>query len=524
MGQQDSSSDAQDRLGPYQLLGPLSDSYFGRRVRLGGGPHDGPRAARLITTDAPERFASAAAAIRGVEHPSLLSPLELVRPGRGLAVVTENIPGETLSTLLQRSIQRGESIPESIALRSSIDLLEALQALERADGRTRRGSHLHGGLTPDSVLVGADGRTRLIDPGIAAAAAREPRFARDPLRAAYSAPEHADGLVGFDARSDVFSLGVALWEVLACRSLFGADSYEAVLRRVMSPRVARIQRERFLRGEPVSAALAAVVDRALQRDPERRYQSYEELLEALRGAGRVAAHDEVASFLAGGMRSLRAAVESVPAPGRAPESGPAAKPAAKPPAAKPAVAARVEAPSPPPPIELEPLPPPVTPPRVFPRSSEPAPGDGFVVSDLERAEPGRSRRVVQLLVALTILVILGLVAMRRGDAVQKDAAVRASAAGGTATEAGDPTPQSSSSPRTNAAARPAPKHVSVLTQVPPPAAADPALAPAPTPAPSAAPPVVVVPPPAPHKRVEQLRPRRRAPVSAPLHEYIPDDI
>ncbi len=519
MGQQDSSSDTLDRLGPYQLLGPLSDSYFGRRVRLGGGTHDGPRAARLITTDAPERFASAASAIRGVEHPSLLSPLELVRPGRGLAVVTENIPGETLSTLLQRSIQRGESIPESIALRSSIDLLEALQALECADGRTRRGSHLHGGLTPDSVLVGADGRTRLIDPGIAAAAAREPRFARDPLRAAYSAPEHADGLVGFDARSDVFSLGAALWEVLACRSLFGADSYEAVLRRVMSPRVARIQRERFLRGEPVSAALAAVVDHALQRDPERRFQSYEELLEALRGAGRVAAHDEVASFLAGGMRSLRAAVESVPAPGRAPESGPAAKPAAKP-----AVAARVEAPSPPPPLVLEPPPPPVLPPRVFPRSSEPAPGDGFVVSDLERAEPGRSRRVVQLLLALTILVILGLVAMRGGDAAQKDAAVRASAGGGAATEATDPASPSSSPSQTNAATHPARKHVSPLTQVPPTAPANVALAPAPAAEPSAAPPVVEVPPPAPHKRLEQLRPRRRAPVSAPLHEYIPDDI
>jgi hypothetical protein len=69
----------------------------------------------------------------------------------------------------------------------------------------------------------------------------------------------------------------------------------------------------------VSAALAVVVARALQRDPERRFQSYTELSEALRGAGRVAEHAEVASFMRGGVRSLPAAlVSSMPAPAVAP--------------------------------------------------------------------------------------------------------------------------------------------------------------------------------------------------------------
>jgi serine/threonine protein kinase len=309
------AADPTGRLGQYELLDRLSDSHFGARWRVRGAS-DVPRALRMIATEAPERFAMAAAAVRGVKHPSLLAPIELVRPGRGLAIVTEDVPGETLHSLLDRAVRHGESIPESIALRSVLDLLEALQALEQAEGGAPVGPHLHGGLTLDAIHVGADGRTRLLDPGVVAMVAREPRFARNPALAAYTAPEHADGSARFDARSDVFSLGVVLWELVACRSLFWAPTYDAVIERVLHEPIPRIQRERFLRGEPVSAALAVLVGRALQRDPEKRFQSYAELSEALQDVGRVADRDEVAAFVEGGMRSLLTSgiVSSLPAP------------------------------------------------------------------------------------------------------------------------------------------------------------------------------------------------------------------
>lgn len=512
MSEQDSSFDTHGRLGAYQRLEPLSDSFFGPRLRVGGGPRDAVRAARLIITEAPERFASAAAAIRGVEHASLVSPLELVRPGRGLAVVAADVAGETLRSLLQRTVQRGESIPDSIALRSAIDLLEGLQALERADDRPVHAPHLYGGLTPDSIHVGADGRTRLLDPGIAAAAAREPAFARHPVRAAYTAPEHAEGWLGFDAHSDVFSLGVVLWEVLACRSLFGAASYEAVLERVLHERITRIQRERFLRGEPVSAALATVVDHALQRDPQQRLQSYEQLCDALAGAGRVAEHDEVASFVSGGMRSLRAASESVPV--AAPRTAPVLR-------------ARADC-SPPTRTKLEPPPPLIAPPpRSFRPAHDLAASEGFVVSDLERTEHGRQRSLVPWLVGIAIVMILGLVAFRSTKAVDHEAQLKASAGAGTASEPpATPPAASNGSSSAAAAARRARKHALATIEAPTPSA------PASPPASPAEVEATATPPPAPPAspaalpRVEPLRPRRRppTPVSVPLHEYIPDGI
>jgi serine/threonine-protein kinase len=219
-----------------------------------------------------------------------------------------HVEGETLRALQQRAIAAGESIPQALVLRIALDLIDAMQALARSKERGGEGSGVHGALTLDAVHVGADGRTRLLDPVATAAAARAQKSARNPVRAAYTAPEHIEGGGDFDVRSDVFSLGVLLWETLACRSLFGAPTYAEVRGHVLRSPIPRVQRERFLRGEPIAAALANVVARALQRDAERRFQSYAELADAVRAAGLVAPREEVAALV---RDALREAAESL---------------------------------------------------------------------------------------------------------------------------------------------------------------------------------------------------------------------
>jgi serine/threonine-protein kinase len=307
------------RLGGYELLEPLSDSFFGVRHRVRreeGGP---VRAARVIADTAAGPIDGAAAALCNVQHPLLFSPIEIVRSARQLAVITVHVEGQTVRTLVKHAAEASESIPPVIGVRITLDLVEALQALA-SSAEAAEGSSLYGGLTPDSIHVGEDGVTRLLDPGVAAAAARSTRFALHPVLCAYTAPEHIDAGGDFTVRSDVFSLGVLLWEMLACRSLFESNDYEQVCERVLHAPIPRLQREHFLRGEPIAAALASVVAQALFRNPELRFQSYEHFASALRECSSIAEHEHVAAFMRGGVPEMTPDVPSVPAPKLAAEA------------------------------------------------------------------------------------------------------------------------------------------------------------------------------------------------------------
>ncbi|HEY2733758.1 MAG TPA: protein kinase, partial [Polyangiales bacterium] len=246
-------------LGRYRFRETLSTSFFGPRYRVdydgtsghSDAPHaasaadaahganviharssmhprpDMPLALRLVEVDAPnllERIARAVQAVREVDHRCVLRPVQIVRASTRLGIVTPNIEGVTLARLLEDSSVRGESIPPSIALRIVSDILYGLQALSDQGPPGRRRDWGYGGVTPDSILVGLDGQTRYLDPGVASAAARQPCWSHEAAALAYTAPEQTGADANFDASSDNFSVGVMLWEMLTCRPLFGADS------------------------------------------------------------------------------------------------------------------------------------------------------------------------------------------------------------------------------------------------------------------------------------------------------------
>jgi serine/threonine protein kinase len=330
-------------LGRYRFRETLSTSFFGPRYRVdyegtaassdapptahAAAPRssqraraDLPLALRLIEVDAPhllERMARAVQAVREVDHRSVLRPLQIVRASTRLGIVTQNVEGITLAKLLQDASAREESVPPSIALRIVADLLNGLQAVSDQGPPGRRRDWGYGGVTPDSIHVGLDGQTRFLDPGIASAAARQPCWSHEASALAYTAPEQTGADANFDASSDNFSVGVILWELLTCRPLFGASTAAETLERVHLAPIPRVQRQLFVRGEPIVFALAQAVSQALRRDPKQRYNSYDEFADALDSAGEPASRARVTELVC---QSLPDAAQPAAEPPRAPPS------------------------------------------------------------------------------------------------------------------------------------------------------------------------------------------------------------
>jgi hypothetical protein len=315
MGNSPAIQEAGQEFHKYRLREPLSDSFLGTRYRAVSSSSVSARAAsnafgsdwsgirrtafalRLLRAPSAgliERVARAAKAVRFLEHPNVLAPIQLIRSQTRLGVITQDIDGFTLSEVLRRASTRGEALPQPMALRIALDVLEGVCALHACEPDAAKYLFACGGLTPDSVHVGKDGCTRLLDPGVAGAAAKIPFWGHDPVALAYTAPEHSGAEPDFNPSSDAFSVGAMLWEMLAGRSLFGAATATETLEHLHKSVIPRVQRHQFVRGEPIAAAVAQVVAHALQRDPQLRYKNCRELATSLFHADEVATYSDVA--------------------------------------------------------------------------------------------------------------------------------------------------------------------------------------------------------------------------------------
>jgi hypothetical protein len=315
MGNSPAIQEAGQEFHKYRLREPLSESFLGTRYRAVSSTSVSARAAsnafgsdssgvrrtafalRLLRAPSAgliERVARAAKAVRFLEHPNVLAPIQLIRSQTRLGVITQDIDGVTLSEVLRRASNRGEALPQAMAMRIALDVLEGAYALHACEPEGAKHVFTCGGLTPDSVHVGKDGRTRLLDPGVAGAAAKLPFWGHDPVALAYTAPEHSGPEPDFNPSSDAFSIGVMLWEMLAGRSLFGASSAAETLENLHKSIIPRVQRHQFVRGEPIAAAVAQVVAHALHRDPQLRYKNCRDLATSLFDADDIASYSEVA--------------------------------------------------------------------------------------------------------------------------------------------------------------------------------------------------------------------------------------
>jgi serine/threonine-protein kinase len=244
-----------------------------------------------------QRFRQEARAVAKLSHPNVVSVIDAGEDGGYPYIVFEYVKGETLK---QRIARVGAlDIQDAIAY-----AIEVARGLSVAHARNM----VHRDIKPQNVLIDEEGRAKLTDFGISRQLEQDGVTATGRVLGTtdYVAPEQAMGR-GVDPRSDIYSLGVVLYEMLVGQVPFHADSQVGVAMKHVNEELPDVQRRR----PEASAAVALVVERATAKDPADRYRSIAEMIDDLETAL------EVEAARAGSTTGEATSVlDAVPAPKR----------------------------------------------------------------------------------------------------------------------------------------------------------------------------------------------------------------
>jgi tRNA A-37 threonylcarbamoyl transferase component Bud32 len=222
-----------------------------------------------------------------IRHPNVVQALDVVEDGGELFLVMEYVDGVTLAALLADLGRCERQLSVGVALGVVAAVLRGLHAAHRATDESGAPCHIvHRDVSPQNIMVSRNGHVLVLDFGAAKSAEHSQQTAAGVLvgKLAYMAPEQVRGERS-SPRSDVFSAGVVLWEALIGKRLFHDPTRsrgELMHALVLKP----VERPSQLRAE-VPPAVDEVVRRALERDPEHRFQTALEFAEALEAAGAV---------------------------------------------------------------------------------------------------------------------------------------------------------------------------------------------------------------------------------------------
>jgi serine/threonine protein kinase len=264
------------KVGPYEIIGPLGSGGMGQVFRARDPRLDREVAVKLLPPEYSadparrQRFEQEARAIAALNHPGIVSIYDV---GDGW-MVTELVEGETLRTALQKGdltmlqvVDVGAQIADALAAAHETGIS-------------------HRDLKPENVLLTPDGRTKILDFGLAKVITPDAANATPQNRSTltnpgvptgtpgYMSPEQVRGLES-DYRSDIFSLGLMLYELLAGKPAFQADSAVEVMHAIVAEDPPELP-------QSVPDGLRRIVKRCIEKKPAQRFQSARDLAFALR--------------------------------------------------------------------------------------------------------------------------------------------------------------------------------------------------------------------------------------------------
>ncbi len=299
-----------DRIGRYEILaelgrGGMATVYLGRAAGVGG-------VRRLFAIKMIHRhlarderfvrlFMNEARIAARLHHPNVVPVYEVETEAGTYSLSMDYVSGETLGYLLQHTWNEDRPFPSSIAVQIVAGAAEGLHAAhELKDDRGQLLGVVHRDVAPKNLLVGYDGVVRVMDFGIARAMDSLGHTNPGVIRgtAPYMTPEQVLG-EAVDRRTDVFALGIVLFESTLGQRLFKAENEPVTLQRVLDapiPRPSSIDPD-------YPPRLQSIVLKALERNREQRFQSARELsdslLDFLLSEGKRPSAGEIQTFMLG---------------------------------------------------------------------------------------------------------------------------------------------------------------------------------------------------------------------------------
>jgi eukaryotic-like serine/threonine-protein kinase len=223
-----------------------------------------------------QMFISEARVASKLNHPNIVHIFDFDQHADSYYLAMEYVRGKSLAEIQRRTRESGRQLPPVLAAQVALEVARGLAYAHRMTDHGQPLNLVHRDVTPHNILVSYDGSVKLTDFGIAKAGNRATTAGMLKGKFAYMSPEQSRG-DPVDARTDIFALGITLWELLTQGKLFDGDSDVAVLRAVQERPIDSVARL----NPAVDAELDGIVLHALVRDPAGRFQNAHEFERAL---------------------------------------------------------------------------------------------------------------------------------------------------------------------------------------------------------------------------------------------------
>jgi serine/threonine protein kinase/uncharacterized membrane protein YgcG len=218
-----------------------------------------------------------------LQHANIAQIFDLGKVDDSFFIALEYVHGKDLRSIFDRMRSKGETVPIPLACHVVMQVCEGLDyAHNKRDGQGRELHLIHRDISPQNVLIGFEGEVKLIDFGIAKAAGKASTTQAGILKGkfGYMSPEQVRGLP-IDKRSDIFAVGIVLYELLTGERLFVGETDFSTLEKVRNVEI--VSPSSY--NKKIPQELERLIMKALARDPEDRYQNAIDL------------HDDLQSFL-----------------------------------------------------------------------------------------------------------------------------------------------------------------------------------------------------------------------------------
>jgi serine/threonine-protein kinase len=214
-----------------------------------------------------------------LNHPNIVQIYDLGAQDDSFFIAMEYIHGEDVRRVWKRSVELEQPLPVPLACRIIVEAAAGLDHAHKAMDGGRPLNIVHRDVSPENIFVAFDGTVKVLDFGIAKAnnlPTGETRSGELRGKLSYMSPEQCLGKP-VDCRSDIFSLGVTLYEWLTGFKLFTGESEIAVMRNITD---GKIYTPSYFKAD-IPGPVEAILMKALERDRERRYQTAAQMQHAI---------------------------------------------------------------------------------------------------------------------------------------------------------------------------------------------------------------------------------------------------